>query len=153
MKSTPSSLSLPGLLCPVVVAPDKVLSMGQIELNRVLTLNWIVWNKTVDMNKNGVGIINLQWLMCHKAKPNQTKSLREPFCIVQCRILWYYVNSHFGIHYSVFHIVRDWRKHYKELVKITSERRIIKVSSRNRFELIRRLQEKNTYNISNKWNI
>ena len=31
----------------IVVAPDRVLSMGQIELNYVLMLNWIVWNKTV----------------------------------------------------------------------------------------------------------
>ena len=39
MKSTPSLPSLPGLLWPGVVAPDIVLSMGQIELNRVLMLN------------------------------------------------------------------------------------------------------------------
>ena len=35
MRSTPSSPSLPGLLLPTVVAPDRVLSMGQIELNCV----------------------------------------------------------------------------------------------------------------------
>ena len=34
--------SLPGLLWPGVVAPDKVLSMGQIELNCILMLNCIV---------------------------------------------------------------------------------------------------------------
>ena len=39
--------SFPGPLWPGVVASDKVLSMGQIELNSVLTLNWIVWNRTV----------------------------------------------------------------------------------------------------------
>ena len=41
--------SLPSLLCshwPGVVAPDRILSMGQIELNCVLMLNWIVWNRT-----------------------------------------------------------------------------------------------------------
>ena len=38
--------SLPGLLWTGVVAPDRVLSMGQIELNWVLMLNWIVWNRT-----------------------------------------------------------------------------------------------------------
>ena len=27
-----------------VVASDRILSMGQIELNFVITLNWIVWN-------------------------------------------------------------------------------------------------------------
>ena len=42
MQSTPSLPSLPGPLCPGVVAPDRVLSMGQIELNCVITLNWIV---------------------------------------------------------------------------------------------------------------
>ena len=30
---------LPGPLWPAVVSPDRVLSMGQIELNRVFTLN------------------------------------------------------------------------------------------------------------------
>ena len=35
---------------------DKVLSMGQIELYCVLRLNWIDWNRTVYMYKNGFGI-------------------------------------------------------------------------------------------------
>ena len=43
MKSTPLLLSLPGPLCPGVVAPDRILSIGQIELNCVLMLNWIVF--------------------------------------------------------------------------------------------------------------
>ena len=47
MWSTSSLPSLPGLLCPRVVALDRVLSMGQIELNCVLMQNWIVWNRTV----------------------------------------------------------------------------------------------------------
>ena len=41
-----SNSSLPLLLGPLepgVVAPDRVLSMGQIELNSVITLNWIVY--------------------------------------------------------------------------------------------------------------
>ena len=33
MQSVPSLLSLPGPLCPGVVASDRALSMGQIELN------------------------------------------------------------------------------------------------------------------------
>ena len=33
MQSTPSLPSLPDLLWSVTVAPDRVLSMGQIELN------------------------------------------------------------------------------------------------------------------------
>ena len=47
MRSTPSLLSLPVPLWPGVVAPDRVLSMGQIELNCVLMLNWVAWNRTV----------------------------------------------------------------------------------------------------------
>ena len=47
MQSTPLLLSLPGPFWPGVVAPDRVLSMGQIELNSVLMLRWIVLNRTV----------------------------------------------------------------------------------------------------------
>ena len=39
MRSTPPLLSLSGPLWPGVVAPDRVLSMGQIELNSVIMLN------------------------------------------------------------------------------------------------------------------
>ena len=39
MQSTPSLPSLPGPLWSGVIAPDGVLSMGQIELNYVLMLN------------------------------------------------------------------------------------------------------------------
>ena len=39
MQSTPSLPSLPGPLWPRVVAPDRVLFMGQVELNSVLMLN------------------------------------------------------------------------------------------------------------------
>ena len=42
MQSTPSLPSLPGPPWLGVVAPDRVLSMGQIESNCVLMLNWIV---------------------------------------------------------------------------------------------------------------
>ena len=56
MQSTPSLLSLPGPLWPGVIAPDRVLSMGQIEVNCVFTLNWIAWNRTVYMFKNGFGV-------------------------------------------------------------------------------------------------
>ena len=47
MHSTPSLPLLPDPLKPGVVASDRVLSMGRIELNCVLILNWIVWNRTV----------------------------------------------------------------------------------------------------------
>ena len=46
MQSIPLLSSLPGLLWPGVVTPDCVLSMGQIELNCVLMLNRIIWNRT-----------------------------------------------------------------------------------------------------------
>ena len=47
MRSTPSLPLLPGPLWPRMVPLDRVISMGQIELNCVLMLNWIVWNRTV----------------------------------------------------------------------------------------------------------
>ena len=45
--STPLFPSFPGSLWPTVVAPDRVLSMGWIDLNCVLMLDWIAWNRTV----------------------------------------------------------------------------------------------------------
>ena len=47
MRSTPSLSLLPGPLWPGVIAPDRALSMSQIELNCVLMLNWITWNRAV----------------------------------------------------------------------------------------------------------
>ena len=47
MRRIPSLPSVPGLIWPEVVPPDKVLSMAQIKLYCVLMLNWIVWNRTV----------------------------------------------------------------------------------------------------------
>ena len=46
MQSTSSLPSLTGQLWLAMVAPDRVLSRGQIELNCVLMLNWIAWNRT-----------------------------------------------------------------------------------------------------------
>ena len=43
MRSTPSLPPLSGPHWPGVVAPD----MGQIELNCVLMLNWIAWNRAI----------------------------------------------------------------------------------------------------------
>ena len=93
--STPSLPSLPGPLWPEVVAPNRTklcIYVDQIELNCVFMLNWIIWNRTVFgewncffmlnwivwnrivyMYKNLFGINNLQWLICDKTKPNQTK--------------------------------------------------------------------------------
>ena len=39
MQSTPSLPSLPGSLTAIVITPDRVLSMSQIELNCVLMVN------------------------------------------------------------------------------------------------------------------
>ena len=47
MQSVPSLPLLQGLLWPGVVAPDRTLSIGQIEINSVFMLNWIAWNRTV----------------------------------------------------------------------------------------------------------
>ena len=47
MRIIPSLPSLPCSLWLEVVAPDSVLSMGQIELNCVIMLNWIARNRTV----------------------------------------------------------------------------------------------------------
>ena len=59
MHSTHSLPLIPGLLWPGVVAPDRILSMGQIELNCILMLNWIVWNGTVfDIEP----ILTLNWM-------------------------------------------------------------------------------------------
>ena len=58
MQNTPSLPLLPGLLWPGVVVPDRVLSIDQIELNCVLMLNWIAWNRTVLTFKLRFDILN-----------------------------------------------------------------------------------------------
>ena len=47
MLITPLLPSLPGIFWPGLVVPDRVQSMGQIELKCVLMLNWITWKRTV----------------------------------------------------------------------------------------------------------
>ena len=59
MRSTPLLPSLPDLLWPGVVAPDRVLSMDQIEVNWILMINWIVWYRTVDIETAYLGKIEL----------------------------------------------------------------------------------------------
>ena len=39
MQNDPLLSLFPGPICPGVVAPDRVVSMGQIELNCILMLN------------------------------------------------------------------------------------------------------------------
>ena len=53
MQSTLSLPLLPGPLWPGVVAPDRILFIGQIELNCVLMLNWFAGNRTVLIFKLG----------------------------------------------------------------------------------------------------
>ena len=53
MRRTPLLPSLPGSLWLGVEAPDRLLFMVQIEQNCVLMINWIVWNRTAYMYKNG----------------------------------------------------------------------------------------------------
>ena len=47
MRSTPSLQSLPGPLCPGVVAPDRAMYMGQKELNCILIEIKLFWFLTV----------------------------------------------------------------------------------------------------------
>ena len=51
MRSTPSLPLLPGPQWPWVVVPDRVPSISQKEVNCVLMLNWIGWNRTALMFK------------------------------------------------------------------------------------------------------
>ena len=75
MRSTPSLPSLPGPLWSGVVAPDRALSIGEIELNCVLMLNWFVWFRTVWLtwiawNRNVFGQLNcgleLNWIVWNR---------------------------------------------------------------------------------------
>ena len=50
-----------------------------IKKKAILILNWIVWNRTVYMYKNGFGINSLQWWMCYKTKPNKIQN----FCAIE----------------------------------------------------------------------
>ena len=61
MWSTPLLPSLPGSIWPGVLAPDRVLSMDRIQLNWVLMLNWIAWNRTVLIFKLRI-YAKLNWL-------------------------------------------------------------------------------------------
>ena len=47
MQSTPLLQSLTDTPYPGVVAADRIVSMGQIEVNCVLMRYWITWNRTV----------------------------------------------------------------------------------------------------------
>ena len=55
-------------------------------------LNWIVWNRTVYMYKNEFGINNLQWLMCHKTKPNWNQFMSRNFAMKNTKLRIYVGN-------------------------------------------------------------
>ena len=51
MFSTPSLRSLPRPLWPRVIAADRAIFMGKIEINSALVLKWIAWNWTISTYK------------------------------------------------------------------------------------------------------
>ena len=82
MRSTPSLPSLQGPLWLGVVALDRALFMGQIELNCVLILNWIVWNRTVYFNKNGL-ITHNGWCTIKLKQTIWERWRNKKFCVQQ----------------------------------------------------------------------
>ena len=88
MQSTLSLPLLPGSLRLGVVAPDRVLFLGQIELNCVLMLNWIVWNRTVSDIET---VLTLNWIVWNRTVLTfnciWTKTLLIPNWIVWIRIV------------------------------------------------------------------
>ena len=77
MWSTPSLLLLPGPHWPGVVVPHRILSMGQIELNRVLMVNWTALYRTV-----------LTFKLSTYAKLNWINCLKWYFCWMLNWIVW-----------------------------------------------------------------
>ena len=63
MWSTPSLSSLLYPLWPGVVTLVRVLSMSQKELNCVLMLNWIAWNRTIFVCETELFQIGLFWYL------------------------------------------------------------------------------------------
>ena len=47
------------------------LHLTESKQKTVLMLNWIVRNRIVSMSKMVLAINSLQYLICHKTKPNQ----------------------------------------------------------------------------------
>ena len=66
MLSNPSLSSLPGSLWPGVVAPDRVLSMGQTQPSCVFKLTELFEIELIICIKIDFALNNLQWLICHK---------------------------------------------------------------------------------------
>ena len=64
MQSISALPSLSGPLWPGLVAPDRILSMAHIDLNRILTLKWTVYNRTVFTLTSGKKPVFKQMYMC-----------------------------------------------------------------------------------------
>ena len=86
MLNTPSLPSFPGLLRLEVVAPDRVLCMGQREIDCILMSNGIFWNRTVYLYKKNLALNNLQRLISIKQKTNKQTNESIIYCI-QLRLL------------------------------------------------------------------
>ena len=81
MLSIPLLPLLSGPIWPGVVAPDRFLSVCQIELNCVLMINLIAWNRNVFMYNNEFGIYN-PTIMCHNSPP--PKKTNHGWLVLQC---------------------------------------------------------------------
>ena len=115
MQRTSLVPSHPGKLWPRVVAPDRLLSMFQIELNCTLMINWIVWNRTVYLNKMDLTLNNQQRLMCHKNQTNKIKQTNNTEYGVKLYLMVRLQSWNFRecavvlhCHYSQVHKGPDW---------------------------------------------
>ena len=64
------------------------LLLAVLKQKTVLMLNWIIWNKAVYLYKMDLALNNLQWLICHKTKPNQIDLFKNNFRYNHCRPEW-----------------------------------------------------------------
>ena len=87
MRSTPLLPLFAGSLWSGVVVSDRVLSMDQIERNCVLMLSWILWKKLFIWIKMDLALNNLQWLIYHKTKLNQTHRIGQQVDFMPCQTL------------------------------------------------------------------
>ena len=82
MRSISSLPLLPDPLWPGVAAPDMFLSMGQRELNCVITLNWIVWSRTVFDILNCVLMLN--WIVWSRIVQTFNCNITDGHCRWEC---------------------------------------------------------------------
>ena len=80
-RSTPLLPSLPGLLCPRVVAPDRVRSIDQIEQNSVLMLKWIVWNWQWDR------VLMLNWTVWNRTVFQFNCVYMNDLCLIELLVI------------------------------------------------------------------